>query len=180
MKATIIQQKIYEVRDYKIMFDFDLSELYQVETKALNQAVRRNIDRFPKDFMFQLTKKEWQNLRSQFVTSSWGGIRYLPYAFTEHGITMLASVLHSQRAVRMNIAIVRAFIALREIAKNYKELAVLIKELEKKYDRQFTDIYEALQLLAEEKQRLLAEEKKLQDDFVNRERIGFKPLKNKN
>ncbi|MBX2924538.1 MAG: ORF6N domain-containing protein [Chitinophagaceae bacterium] len=96
MQLTIIQQKIHALRGEPVILDFDISELYQVDTKVLNQAVKRNLSRFPEDFMFQLTEVEWENLRSQFVTSSWGGRRYLPYAFTEHGVTMLASVLKSK------------------------------------------------------------------------------------
>ncbi len=97
MQLTVIQQKIYTLRGERVMLDFDISGLYQVETKVLNQAVKRNISRFPEDFMFQLTEVEWDSLRSQIVTSSWGGRRYLPYAFTEHGATMLASVLKSKK-----------------------------------------------------------------------------------
>lgn len=99
---TVIQNKIYEVRGQKVMLDFDLADLYNVETKVLNQAVKRNIDRFPKDFMFQLSGKEFENLKSQFVTSSWGGTRKLPFAFTEHGVTMAANLLRSRRAIKMN------------------------------------------------------------------------------
>ena len=151
------------------MLDFDLAELYGVETKALNQAVKRNKGRFPTDFMFQLTKDERDSLRSQFVTLENGRgkyPKYLPFAFTEHGVTMLASVLRSEKAVKMNIAIVRAFIALREMAMNYKELAGKIEEMEKKYNKQFSNIYEVLQVLMEEKQH--------RDNFESRERIGFK------
>lgn len=179
MEINIIQQKIYDIRGFKVMLDFDLAEIYKVETKVFNQAVKRNIERFPEDFMFQLSKTEWEelkypntgnledpNLRSQFVTSSWGGLRYIPKAFTEHGITMLASVLRSENAIKMNIAIVRAFIALREMAMHYKELASKIKELEEKYNRQFSSIYEALTVLLEEKQ--------LRGKFEERERIGFR------
>src|SRR5262245_28892723 len=99
----LIQEKIYEIRGQKVMLDFDLAEIYCVETKRLKEATRRNKKRFPPDFMFELTKKEWTNLRSQFATSSWGGLRYKPFAFTEHGVTMLASVLKSDRAIKMSI-----------------------------------------------------------------------------
>ena len=101
MQLTIIQQKIFSIRGEQVMLDFDIATLYDVETKVLNQAVKRNLDRFPEDFMFQLTENEWENLRSQFVTSSWGGRRYLPYAFTEHGVTMLASVLKSEKGFEL-------------------------------------------------------------------------------
>ena len=101
MKLVIIQQKIYEIRDQKVMLDFDLAELYQIETKMLKRAVKRNLKRFPKDFKFELTKNEWKNLRYQSGTSSWGGLRYMPFAFTEHGVTMLASISNSDRAIKM-------------------------------------------------------------------------------
>lgn len=131
MEITIIQQKIYEIRGFKVMLDFDLAELYGVETKNLKRAVKRNLKRFPKDFMFELAQDEWENLRCNFGTSSWGGTRYAPYAFTEHGVVMLASIINSDKAVNANIAIVRAFIALREMAMHYKELAQKIAEMEK-------------------------------------------------
>src|SRR5437867_12760855 len=111
MNLTVIQQKIYELREHRVMLDFDLAELYEIETKLLKRAVRRNISRFPQDFMFELTKDEWYNLRYQFGTSSWGGIRYMPFAFIEHGVAMLASILNSEKAVNMSVSIIRAFIA---------------------------------------------------------------------
>ncbi len=165
MELQLIQQKIFEVRGYKIMLDFDLAELYGVETKVLNQAVKRNADRFPEDFMFKLSRAEWTNLRSQIVTSSWGGIRYQPFAFTEHGVTMLSSVLRSERAVQVNIAIVRAFVALRSLALSSAGLADYVHLLEEKYDKQFADVYEAL--------NFLADAKKNERDWADRERIGF-------
>ena len=149
-----------------VILDFDISGLYKVETKILNQAVKRNIDRFPEDFMFQLTETEWNSLRSQIVTSSWGGRRYLPYAFTEHGVTMLASVLKSEKAVQMNIAVVRAFIALREAGQQYKELNRKLAEIEQSTQKHFKDIYHALNYLLDKKQK--------EEDFSKRERIGFK------
>jgi phage regulator Rha-like protein len=173
MKVTIIQQKIFEIKGQKVMLDFDLAELYKVETKMLKRAVRRNINRFPKDFMFVLTNKEWENLRHQFGTSSWGGLRYLPFAFTEHGITMLASVLNSDRAIKMNIAIVRAFVALKQIAIQHKDLAERLEELRKElherigeHDTQLAGIYNAIENLLDEK----AEQK----TWKEREKIGFK------
>jgi len=110
-----IQYKIYEIRGQRVMLDFDLAEMYGVQTKVMNQAVKRNLGRFPDDFMFQLTKLEFDNLRSQFVTSSWGGTRYMPFAFTEQGIAMLSSVLKSETAIQINIAIIRAFVAIRHV-----------------------------------------------------------------
>jgi len=112
-KLVRIQNMIYEIREQKVMLDSDLAALYEVETKVMNQAVKRNIDRFPLEFMFQLTQTEYDNLKSQFVTSSWGGRRKLPYVFTEHGVIMLSSVLNSKIATQINIAVVKAFIEMR-------------------------------------------------------------------
>ena len=148
------------------MLDFELSALFGTTTKSLNLAVKRNRSRFPEDFMFQLTKKEWESLRFQIETSNRGGRRYMPYAFTEHGVTMLANLLKSETAINMSIAVVRAFIMLRQMAVQYKSLEEKIKKLEKKYNRNFKNIYEALTLLLGEKQQ--------QEDWENRERIGFK------
>ena len=147
-----IQHKIFEIRGQKVMLDFDLAHLYEIETKVLKQSIKRNLNRFPSDFMFELTREEFTNLRSQIVTSSWGGTRYLPFAFTEHGVTMLASILNSEKAININIQIVRAFIALRNWALNYKELADKIAQLENVNDKKFADIYEALNYLVNEKE----------------------------
>lgn len=125
-----INSKIYEIRGEKVMLDSDLAKLYQVETKVLNQAIKRNIDRFPDDFMFELSEKEFETLRSQFVTSSWGGRRYSPKVFTEHGIAMLSSVLRSDIAINVNIQIMRTFTAIRRYALTYEELAKKINEIE--------------------------------------------------
>lgn len=165
METTIIQQKIYEIRGERVMLDFDLAILYAVETKVLNQAVKRNLARFPADFMFQLTQTEYNNLKSQIVTSSWGGVRKLPYAFTEHGVTMLAGILRSEKAIVMNITIVRAFIALRQMAMQYKELAEKLAQLENSNHQQFKEIYQALNYLIEQKQQ--------EEKFQKRQRIGF-------
>lgn len=165
MEATFIQQKIVEVRGEKVMLDFDLAILYNVETKALNQAVKRNHTRFPEDFMFQLSQDEYNDLKSQFVTSSWGGARKLPFAFTEHGITMLAGILRSDRAITMNILIVRAFIVLRKAAIHYKELTERLALLENSSHTQFKEIYKALNYLIEKKQK--------EEDFSKRRQIGF-------
>jgi ORF6N domain len=169
MQLQVIQQKIFEVRGQKVMLDFDLAELYEVGTKVLNQAVKRNTERFPEKFMFRLTAKEWQNMRSQIVTASGQGKRNVnvtPFAFTEHGVTMLASVLRSKKAIQMNIAIVEAFLALKEFALTYKELAEKISKLETKYNKQFADINEALKLLLQEKESEL--------DWKDRKPIGYK------
>jgi hypothetical protein len=153
MELQIIQNKIYEIRGQRVMLDFDLAELYEVETRGLNQAVKRNIKRFPTDFMFQLTNKEFDNLMSQIVISSWGGTRKLPFAFTEHGVTMLASVLRSERAVEINIQIVRAFIALRQYALGYSELNQKLETFMVETKMQFSDIYQALTEMASQNEK---------------------------
>ena len=130
----IVQNLIYEIRGQKVMLDFDLARLYQVETKVLNQAVRRNIKRFPEDFMFQLDNKESANLKSQIVTSSWGGRRTPPLAFTEEGIAMLSSVLHSDVAIAANISILRAFVKVREYLLMVSTVSAEVKELRAKVD----------------------------------------------
>ncbi|UCD86113.1 MAG: ORF6N domain-containing protein [Deltaproteobacteria bacterium] len=142
-----IENLILLIRGQKVMLDADLAELYGVETKVFNQAVKRNIKRFPEDFMFQLTEKEVGILRSQFVTSRWGGRRYLPYAFTKQGVAMLSSVLRSQRAIQVNIEIMRAFVRLRRILASHKDLARRLDELEKKYDTQFKVVFDAIRQL---------------------------------
>lgn len=126
---------VFIVRRTKAMIDSDLAALYEVETKTLNQAVKRNIERFPEDFMFQLSKEEYGILKSQNVTSSWGGRRTLPYAFTEQGIAMLSSVLKSQRAVEVNISIMRAFVKIRKMITETDDLREMIISLESKYDK---------------------------------------------
>jgi hypothetical protein len=141
----IITQKIHEIRNQKVILDYDLATLYEIETKALKQAVRRNIERFPDDFMFELTKEEFDNLRSQIVTSSYGGIRYMPFAFTEQGVAMLSSVLKSDKAIEINISIMRTFVTIRQFALNYTELQNRINEIEEK----FPEIYNVLNYLVE-------------------------------
>ena len=143
-----IERAILLIRRQKIILDADLAVLYGVDTKVLVQAVKRNIDRFPQDFMFQLSQEEFAYLRSQSVTSSdWGGRRYPPYAFTEQGVAMLSSVLRSQRAIRVNIEIMRAFIRLRQMLASHAELARKLDALEKKYDAQFKVVFEAIRQL---------------------------------
>ncbi|MEP6627193.1 MAG: ORF6N domain-containing protein [Ginsengibacter sp.] len=193
MQLQIIQQKIFEIRGQKVMLDFDLAALYEVETRVFNQSVKRNIESFPEDFMFRLTTEEWNRMRSKIVTSSdqtsddeslnssqivmssrkHRGTLYLPYAFTEHGVTMLASVLKSSTARKMNIAIVRAFIALRKFSIQYKDILEQFDELKEKignHDAQLNQIYNALENMLEKK---VDEENQL-DLWKNRERIGFK------
>jgi hypothetical protein len=142
-----IERHILWVRHEKVMLDADLASLYQVETKVLVQAVKRNIERFPKDFMFQLSKDEFANLRSQDVTSSWGGRRYPPYVFTEQGVAMLSSVLRSKRAVQVNVEIMRTFVRLRQMLSSNKELEKRLAELEQKYDEQFKVVFDAIRQL---------------------------------
>ena len=147
-----IEQAIYLVRGQKVMFDFDLAALYGVATKALIQAVKRNRERFPADFMFQLSKREMENWRSHFVTSNPAakmGLRRPPYAFTEQGVAMLSSVLNSKRAIQVNVAIMRTFVRLREMIISNKELARRLDELEKKYDKQFKLVFDAIRELME-------------------------------
>ena len=139
--AEVIEQKIYLLRREKVMLSSDLAELYGVEPKVLIQAVKRNIERFPEDFMFQLSNQEFANLKSQIVTSSWGGIRRAnPYAFTERGVAMLSSVLRSKQAVQVNIAIMRAFVKLREMLSTHKELAHKLAQLERKIEKHDVEI----------------------------------------
>jgi len=177
MELTIIQKRIFEIRGHRVMLDFYLAELYNVETRVLNQAVKRNKNRFPIDFMFQLSKSEWEKWKSQIVLSSKSesgnssqlvmsskkhrGSKYIPYVFTEHGVAMLSSVLRSKKAVEVNISIMRAFILLRQYAISHKELLKKIKELEKKYDHNFAEIYEALNSL-------------LNPPPVKRKKVGYK------
>lgn len=147
---TPIHHKIYTLRGKQIMLDSDLAELYQVETKVFNQAVKRNSERFPEDFMFQLTEEEYENLRSQFVTSSLeqhGGRRYMPYAFTENGVYMLSAVLKSSIAIEVSIEIMRTFTKLREFTLHYNALSKQLLELERKNDKRFKEVFKILDTL---------------------------------
>ncbi len=174
MELKHIQNKIHEIRGHKIMLDFDLAQLYDVETKALNLAVKRNLQRFPSDFMFQLTREEWDELKLKIVTSNslrfqnetldkgrGKHSKYLPYAFTEQGLAMLSGILNSDKAISVNIAIMRAFVMIRQYALTYKELTDKLKEVEGR----FTDVYEAI--------NYLLEKDKLQINQSQRKRIGF-------
>jgi hypothetical protein len=150
VRAPSIERLIYFVRGEKVMIDNDLAVLYRVPTKAFNQAVRRNMLRFPADFMFQLTSDETEILRSQFVTSSWGGRRYLPFVFTEQGVAMLSSVLKSDRAIQVNIAIMRTFVKLRELLATHQELSQRLEELQakfQKHDGQIREVFDAIRAL---------------------------------
>lgn len=145
-----ITTRIHFLRGEKVLLDSDLALLYGVEVKRLKEAVRRNIDRFPDDFMFQLSEEESQNLRTQFASSSWGGQRYAPFAFTEQGVAMLSGILNSKRAIETNIAIMRTFVALRKWTESNKGLAAKIRQLERKYDQQFKLVFDAIQKLVKE------------------------------
>lgn len=147
MEIQTIHQKIYEIRGQRVMLDFDLAELYEVETRVLNQAVKRNIDIFPIDFMFQLSENEWSDMSSQFVMTSKRPKSAIPMVFTEHGVTMLSNVLRSKKARNTSVMIVRAFIALKQYTINYNDISIQLKQLESKYDKQFDDIYEAINYL---------------------------------
>ncbi len=145
-----IERSILMIRDQKVILDYDLAMLYEVETKYLVRAVKRNLDRFPADFMFQLTTEEFENLRSHFGTSSqWGGRRRPPYAFTEHGVAMLSSVLRSRRAIEVNIEIMRAFVRLRQMFASHADLARKLENFENKYDTKFKIVFDAIRRLME-------------------------------
>jgi hypothetical protein len=146
--VEVIERRIFIIRGQKVMLSPDLASLYQVEPRVLVQAVKRNIDRFPNDFMFQLNREEFESLKSQIVISSWGGLRRAaPYAFTEQGIAMLSSVLRSRRAVQVNIAIMRTFVRLREMLAANEEMSQKLAALEKKYDAQFKVVFDAIRNL---------------------------------
>jgi len=179
-----IQNRIYDIRGERVMLDRDLAALYETETKALNLAVKRNLKRFPRDFMFQLTKEEYESLRFQIETSKnsdttrlqietskggRGGTRYLPYAFTEQGVAMLSGILNSDKAISMNIAIMRAFVEVRRVLLQQSDLKTQLKEIKERlgeHDEQLNQIYDTIENLLDEK----AEENK----WNERERIGFK------
>jgi len=201
METQLIQSKIYTLRGQRVMLDFDLAALYGVQTKVLNQAVKRNIERFPEDFMFQLFVQEWQSLRSQnltldvnrsqFMTGSddlmWSQIvttskkyrrdTYIPYVFTEQGVAMLSSVLRNEKAIHVNIAIMRAFVAMRRFALTFAELAEKVAELERNQQADMADVNEVLRWLGEENQSRATEIASLEPNSTSWEKrraIGFK------
>ncbi len=168
MQLKNIESKIYEVRKEKVMLDFDLADLYEVENRALKQAVRRNMDRFPSDFMFQLSKKEWREVITNCDNLP-DGIKFspaTPFAFSEQGVSMLSSILRSKKAILVNIAIMQAFVVLRQFALSHKDLTAKLEELEKKYNKQFKDVYEAI--------NYLLQNDKQEKEFKERKKIGFK------
>ena len=167
MKVATLQSKIYEIRNLKVMLDFDLADLYEIQTKVFNQAVKRNHKRFPLDFMFQLSTEEWTTMRSQIVTASQEkrNIKTSPYAFTEQGVAMLSGILNSEIAINVNIAIMRTFVMIRKHAIEHKDFNEKLNVLETKYDKKFGDIYEALNYLLQKEET----EKKQSE----RKQIGF-------
>jgi hypothetical protein len=167
MEIEQIKKSILEIRGKKVMLDMDLAIIYEVETRVLKQAVRRNIDRFPDDFMFQLNELEMQNLVSQFVIPTinhFGGAK--PFAFTEQGIAMLSSVLKSKKAIQMNIAIMRAFVIMRQFALTYQELSEKLLELEKQHNQKFDDIEQVLTFLMQKDKQITQQ--------VQRKQVGYK------
>ncbi len=169
MELVQIKERIHEVRGMKVMLDVDLARIYEVETRVLKQAVRRNIDRFPSDFMFEINQEEWGVLRSQFVTLEIGRgkhSKYLPFAFTEQGVAMLSAVLNSRKALEMSIQIMRAFVHMRQWALSHEELAIQLRNMEKRYDRKFVDIEQVLTYLMQKDQKKVSQS--------NRSKIGFK------
>jgi hypothetical protein len=165
----VVLSKIYLIRNQKVMLDDDLAKLYDVETRRLNEQVKRNHERFPEDFMFQLTKEELENLKSQFATSSWGGRRKLPYAFTEHGVLMLSSVLNSDRAIEVNIQIMRIYSKIRQMLLTHKDILLRLEQIEQTlsgHDDKILLIFEYIKQLEQARQQ--------QDDQTSRRLIGFK------
>ena len=169
MQIEKIQMKIYDIRGQKVMLDFDLAELYETETKYLKRTVKANIKRFPPDFLFDLTKLEYDFLRCNFSTLETKGrgkyAKYLPYAFTEQGVAMLSGILNSEKAIEVNIAIMRAFVFMRQYALSHKDLTEKLQELESKYDKQFKDVYEAISFLMQKDNQ--------ETEQKDRKRIGY-------
>jgi hypothetical protein len=153
MELEQIKQSIHEIRGRKVILDYELATLYEVETKYLKRSVRKNLNRFPSDFMFELTPDEWTNLRCKISTSSWGGQRYPPFAFTEQGVAMLSGLLNSFVAIDINISIMRAFVMIRAFALSYQELQEKLIGLEKKHNQKFTDIDQVLNYLIQKEQQ---------------------------
>jgi len=171
MQLNTIQSKIYEIRGQRVMLDFDLAEMYGTETKYLKRAVRTHIKRFPTDFMFELSKSEWEILRCNSSTSNKrGGTRYLPFAFTEQGVAMLSSILNSLQAIEVNIQIIRAFVFTRQYALTHEDLTKKLKALESKYNKQFKDVYEAIGYLMKKDKQATVHTKRKQIGFKNQKK----------
>ncbi|MFN3528664.1 MAG: ORF6N domain-containing protein [Bacteroidia bacterium] len=156
-----ISHRICWLRGQKVLLDFDIASLYGIETKQLKRQVKRNLSRFPADFMFELTPEEWENLRYQSGTSSWGGIRYPPFAFTEQGVAMLSSVISSEQAIEVNIAIMRVFVQMRRMLEQHADLQQKLDKLEQRYDEQFAVVFEAIRQL-------------MQPEMQERKPIGYR------
>jgi hypothetical protein len=166
MELELIKRSILEIRGKKVILDFELAKMYQTETKRLKESVRRNIKRFPDDFMFELSLQEWNLLRTQFATSKKGGTTRPPFAFTEQGVAMLSSILNSEIAIEVNINIMRTFVLIRQFALTYQELSEQLKDLEKRHNQKFNDIEEVLKYL------ILKDQKQIQQS--ERKQVGYK------
>jgi hypothetical protein len=166
MELTTIKNSIHEIRGKRVILDYELAKMYEVETKYLKRTVRNHLKRFPSDFMFELSTEEWQNLRCNFSTSSWGGKRYLPFAFTEQGVAMLSGLLNSDLAVEMNIAIMRAFVMMRQWSLTYQELAERLEELERSHGKRFDGIEQVLNYFIQ-KEKQSAQQRQ-------RKQVGYK------
>ena len=166
MELTTIKNSIHEIRGKKVILDFELAKMYQVETKYLKRTVRNHLKRFPSDFMFELSNDEWNDLRCKNSTTSWGGQRYLPFAFTEQGVAMLSGLLNSDLAIEMNIAIMRAFVMIRQWAFTHQELSEKLTALEKQHQQKFKDIDQVLTYLLQKDQAKIKP--------APREKVGYK------
>jgi len=166
MELEQIKQSIHEIRGRKVILDYELAKLYEVETKYLKRSVRKNLNRFPSDFMFELTPDEWTNLRCKISTSSWGGQRYPPFAFTEQGVAMLSGLLNSVVAIDVNISIMRAFVAMRQCALNHKEISERLNSFEKQFGQKFKDIDQVLNYLMQKEQQKMQQ--------ATRKQVGYK------
>jgi len=166
MELTTIKNSIHEIRGKKVILDFELAKMYQVETKYLKRTVRNHLKRFPSDFMFELSNDEWNDLRCKNSTTSWGGQRYLPFAFTEQGVAMLSGLLNSDLAIEMNISIMRAFVMIRQWALNYNELAERLEELERRHGQRFDGIEQVL--------NYFIQKDKQSAQLTQRKQVGYK------
>ena len=168
MELELIKRSILEIRGKKVILDFELAKMYQTETKRLKESVRRNIKRFPPDFMFELSLQEWNLLRTQFATSKKGGTTRPPFAFTEQGVAMLSSLLNSEIAIEVNINIMRAFVLMRQFALTYQELSEQLKDLENRHNQKFDDIEQVLKYLIQKDKKQIQEGERIQ--------VGYRKL----